>query len=162
MEINDLTPAEQRVWRAFPTGADVDFRSDTSDGGPEPTVRARVLRALLLNGPHEPGETAALKVAGARVTGILDLRYATVDSVVRLSHCHFDEVPDLSGAQLKYLNLTGSDLPGLAPARVRVDGGLRLTDCRFRGPVRLDGAQIAGALYLAGGLDPGPRRSGPA
>jgi hypothetical protein len=28
MEINDLTPAEQRVWRAFATGTTVDFRDD--------------------------------------------------------------------------------------------------------------------------------------
>jgi hypothetical protein len=157
MEINDLTPAELRVWRAFPKGEAVDFRAAEdetaglgADWGDQRAVRATVLRALLLDGPVQSGEVAALKVAGARITGVLDLRYATVESVVRLSHCHFDDVPDYSGAQLKYLNLTGSNLPGLACARVRVDGGLRLTDCRFRGPVRLGGAQIAGALYLEG------------
>ena len=155
MEINDLTPAELRVWQAFPKGESVDFReagdesgAQGAEWGPQRSVRAAVLRALLLDGPAESGEVAALKVAGARITGVLDLRYATVDSVVRLSHCRFDDVPDLSGAQLKYLNLTGSRLPGLASARVRVDGGLRLTTCRFDGPVRLGGAQVAGALYL--------------
>lgn len=146
MEINDLTPAELRVWQAFPRGEAVDFRGAEDEA--QRTVRAAVLRALLLDGPVQSGEVAALKVAGARITGVLNLRYATVDSVVRLSHCHFDDVPDLSGAELKYLNLTGSHLPGLASARIRVDGGLRLTDCRFRGPVRLGGAQVAGALYL--------------
>jgi hypothetical protein len=157
MEINDLTPAERRVWQAFPRGEAVDFREaedeSAADGaawGPQRTVRAVVLRALLLDGPVESGEVAALKVAGARITGVLDVRYATVDSVARLSHCHFDDVPDLSGAQLKYLNLSGSRLPGLAAARIRVDGGLRLTNCRFGGRVRLGGAQIAGALYLEG------------
>ncbi|MFD8042878.1 pentapeptide repeat-containing protein [Streptomyces chartreusis] len=155
MEINDLTPAELRVWQAFPRGEAVDFRAardesaaDGADWGPQRTLRATVLRALLLDGPVVGGEVAALKVAGARITGALDLRYATVESVARLSQCRFDDVPDLSGAQLKYLNLSGSDLPGLAGARIRVDGGLRLAKCRFRGPVRLGGAQIAGALYL--------------
>lgn len=157
MEINDLTPAELRVWQAFPKGEAVDFRTGEGEGavegadwGSERTVRATVLRALLLDGPVESGEVAALKVAGARVTGVLDLRYAVIDSVARLSHCHFEEVPDLSGAQLKYLNLSGSRLPGLGAARIRVDGGLRLTNCRFAGRVRLGGAQIAGALYLEG------------
>ncbi|MGV9452084.1 membrane-associated oxidoreductase [Streptomyces sp. NPDC003635] len=144
MEINDLTPAEQRVWRAFATGTAVDFREEN----PEPAVRARVLRALLLNGPREPGEIAAVKVSGARITGVLNLKYAAVDSVVRLSDCHFDAVPDVSGAQLSYLNLSGSVLPGLLAARTRVDGSLRLTDCRFGGPVHLGGAQISGALFL--------------
>ncbi len=59
MEINDLTPAETRVWHAFASGASVDFRAtedeDPADGaswGPERTVRASVLRALLLDGPQ--------------------------------------------------------------------------------------------------------------
>ncbi|GAA3823088.1 membrane-associated oxidoreductase [Streptomyces phyllanthi] len=156
-EINDLTPAEARVWQAFPRGEAVDFRTaedeDASLGGvwgPERTVRASVLRALLLRAPREEGEVAALKVAGARITGVLDLRYATVDSVVRLSSCRFDDVPDLSGAHLGYVNLADSALPGLASARARVDGSLRLTGCRFHGPVRLGGAHVSGALFLEG------------
>jgi uncharacterized protein YjbI with pentapeptide repeats len=158
MMINDLTVAERRVWDAFPLGAAVDFGTmdvttaeDAATGagwGPERTVRARVLRALLLTAPQEEGEVAALKIAGARITGRLELKYATVDSVVRLSECYFDEVPDFSGAQFTYLNLTNSVLPGLRSARVRVDGGLRLTGCRFRGPVKLTGAQISGTLFM--------------
>ncbi|MCX5250294.1 membrane-associated oxidoreductase [Streptomyces sp. NBC_00201] len=155
MEINDLTPAEERVWRAFPTGAPVDFREgtdeDTAEGarwGPERTVRAAVLRALLLNGPQDPGEIAALKVSGARITGPLDLRYGTSDFAVRLSHCHFDEIPQLYGARLRQLNLSNSVLPGLVAATMRVDGVLRLTDCRFGGQVRLGGAHITGALFM--------------
>ncbi|MFE7170986.1 membrane-associated oxidoreductase [Streptomyces sp. NPDC057616] len=158
MEINDLTPAEQRVWRAFATGAAVDFGtrtaedepdvSDGADWGPERSVRAPVLRHLLLNGPQEPGEIAALKLSGARVTGELDLRYAQTDHAVRLSGCHFEEVPQLYGWRVRQLNLSDSVLPGLTAATIRVEGVLRLTDCRFRGPVRLGGAHIAGALFM--------------
>ncbi|MER5755500.1 membrane-associated oxidoreductase [Streptomyces sp. NPDC002088] len=155
MEINDLTAAEERVWRAFATGAGVDFREgaegDAAQGdgwGPERTVRAAVLRALLLNGPQEPGEIAALKLAGARITGVLDLRYATTDHAVRLSHCFFDDVPQLYGCRIRQLNLSGSVLPGLVAATLRVDGVLRMTDCRLRGPVRLGGARISGALFM--------------
>ncbi|MFE0674791.1 membrane-associated oxidoreductase [Streptomyces sp. NPDC058867] len=149
MEINDLTPAELRVREAFATGTAVDLRDDGADElGPERSVRARLLRSLLLNGPHEPGEIAAVKLSGARITGVLDLRHATVDCIVRLSDCRFDTAPDLSGAQLKYLNLSNSELPGLSGARMRVDGSLRLTGCRFGGQVYLGGAQISGALFL--------------
>lgn len=153
MVINDLTAAERRVWDAFPLGAAVDFTSGdaTVDGagwGPERTVRARVLRALLLTAPQEEGEVAALRIEGARISGALELKYATVDSVVRLRNCCFDETPDFSGARFTYLNLTGSVLPGLRSARVRVDGGLRLSECRFGGPVRLTGAQISGTLFM--------------
>ncbi len=149
MEINDLTPAEQRVWQAYATGAELDFREGTEpEGGSERTLRAEVLRALLLNGPGEPGEVAALRVRGARVTGQLDLRYATVESVIHLTHCRFDNAPDLVGAQLRYLSLRDSELPGLSVTRARIDGSLRLTRCRFDGAVRLDGTQIAGVLFL--------------
>lgn len=150
MEIDDLTPAEQRVWRAFATARTVDFRADREAGGPEPALRAAVLRALLLNGPREPGEVAALRVVGARITGVLDLRYATVDSVIRLNHCRFEGTPRLAGAQFNYVTLRDSVLPGLAAAHTRIDGGLRLTRCRVDGPVHLSRAQISGALYLDG------------
>lgn len=73
----------------------------------------------------------------------MDLKYATIDAAIRLSHCHFDGVPDLYGAQLRQLNLSKSVLPGLTSATLRVDGVLRMTDCRMRGPVRL-----AGALFM--------------
>ncbi|WP_216589901.1 pentapeptide repeat-containing protein [Streptomyces brasiliscabiei] len=160
MMINDLTAAERRVRDAFPLGAAVDFTAgesgsggdgtaaDGADWGPERTVRAQVLRALLLTAPQEDGEVAALRIEGARITGALDLKYATVGSVVRLRDCHFDEIPDFSGAQFSYLNLTKSVLPGLRSARMRVDGGLRLTACRFLGPARLTGAQISGTLFM--------------
>lgn len=74
-----MTPAEERVWRAFGRGADVDLREPAdgdpargADWGPERTLRAAVVRALLLSAPQEDGETAALRLAGARITGTLN------------------------------------------------------------------------------------------
>ncbi|CAL9362308.1 hypothetical protein SUDANB6_00689 [Streptomyces sp. enrichment culture] len=157
MEITDLTPAEARVWRAFPRGELVDFRTapeeDAGGGGgwgPERTVRAAVLRALLLAAPRENGEIPSLDLSGARITGGLHLQYATVDQPVRLKNCHFEEVPRLHGCRLRELNLSESALPGPVAHAVRVDGVLRMTRARFRGTVRLAGAEIAGSLYLEG------------
>lgn len=157
MDINDLTVAELRVWRAFSKGAVVDFRgaadedpTQGADWGPDRTVRAAVLRALLLNGPLEAGEIAALRLDGARITGALDLQYSTIDRLVRLGHCHFEDVPQLYASRLRELDLTGSVLPGLAAATVRVEDILHLTRCRFLGPVRLGGAEIGGPLFMSG------------
>ncbi|MGC4972029.1 membrane-associated oxidoreductase [Streptomyces sp. DT199] len=157
MEIEDMTPAEERVWRAFPRGQDVDFRDAAdedpargADWGPDRTVRAAVVRALLLSAPQEDGETAALRLAGARITGVLNLQYADIDHAARLSDCFFDDVPVLYAARLRQLNLRGSVLPGLDAATLRVDGVLRMSDCLFDGPVRLGGAQISGALFMDG------------
>ncbi|MET8811750.1 membrane-associated oxidoreductase [Streptomyces sp. NPDC004549] len=154
MDTSELTPAETRVWHAFPRGESVDFGTEDEDpagDGPyvaERTVRARVLRALLLKAAQEDGEIAALKINGARITGMLDLKYASIDTAVQLSHCRFDSVPELHGAQLRRLDLRSSVLPGLNAAALRIEGALEMRDCRMRGPVRLAGAQISGALVL--------------
>ena len=58
MEIDDMTAAEERMCGAFPRGQDVDVRGPAdedpargvdwgADWGPERTVRAAVVRALL-------------------------------------------------------------------------------------------------------------------
>ncbi|TDC97298.1 membrane-associated oxidoreductase [Actinomadura sp. 7K507] len=154
MEPIDLTPVERRVWRAFPTGTPVDLRDGTDDA-PERgdtwaagrTVRAWVLRKLLLSPPVD-GEIAALRVVGARVTGALNLQYAAVDHPITLRGCHFEETPVLYGARFRQVNLSESYLPGLDAATLRVDGVLRLTDCRVPGQIRLGGARLSGVLFL--------------
>ncbi|MEV5239185.1 membrane-associated oxidoreductase [Streptomyces cinnamoneus] len=155
MDINDLSAAELRVWHAFPKGVSVDLRAaddedaaQGADWGQERTVRAEVLRTLLLSGPQEEGEIAALKLAGARIAGTLDLAYGTIDHALRLSDCFFEETPLLYAARLRQLSLNGSVLPGLAAAIVQVEGMVHLSGCRFRGLVRLGGARIDGALFM--------------
>ncbi|MEU2063308.1 membrane-associated oxidoreductase [Streptomyces sp. NPDC013455] len=157
MEIDDLTAAEERVWRAFPRGEAVDFReapdedpAEAERWGPERTLRAEVLRTLLLDGPRQDGEIASLSLAGARITGRLDLQYATIDHPVRLRHCRFEQAPRCYAARLREFNLSESALPGLVAHAVQVDGVLRLTRARCHGVVRLGGARIAGSLYLEG------------
>ncbi|MFJ8166030.1 membrane-associated oxidoreductase [Streptomyces sp. NPDC096136] len=155
MEITDLTPAERRVWDAFPRGEGVDFREgpgeDASDGhgwGEERTVRADVLAALLLGRPAAAGQVAELNVKGARVTGKLNLKYAAVEHAIRLRGCWFERKPQLYGARLRAVSLSQSALPGLTASTVSVDLALRLSGCRVSGPVRLAGARIAGGLFL--------------
>ncbi|MCX5197790.1 membrane-associated oxidoreductase [Streptomyces sp. NBC_00249] len=155
MEINDLTPAERRVWDAFPHGEGVDFREDPDETGatgqswgPERTLRAEVITALLLNGPAVAGQVPGLNIRGARITGKLNLRYAVVDHPLRLRACWFERRPMLHGAQLRVFVANDSTLPGLTADSLRVDMSLRLSCCRITGPVRLSGARIAGGLFL--------------
>lgn len=155
MEIRNLSEAERQVWDAFPLGRLVDFRQRTrepadlgADWGPERTVRADVLRALLIDGPRQEGETPYLRLNGARITGKLDLQYAEVAGAIHLWACYFDEELDIYGAQLRQLNLGWSVFPGLYGVGLRVDGSLRMTGVRVRGIVRLGGARISGALFL--------------
>ena len=77
--MDHLTVAESRVRDAFADGTRVEFGDDDpaegASWGPERTVRAKVLRELLLGCVSN---TAALQVAGARITGEFDLRNATI------------------------------------------------------------------------------------
>lgn len=163
----DLTPAERRVWQAFPRGEGVDFRESVDDDpaaggswGPERTVRAEVLRALLVGGPTSEGDIAGLKLTGARVSGQLNLMYGTVDHPVRMRSCHFEQAPNLYGARLPVLVLSDSVLPGISAGNLRVDGVLRLSCCRVTGPLRLQGAKTSGAVFLNGArLGPRTRRA---
>ncbi|MFZ3496423.1 membrane-associated oxidoreductase [Streptomyces sp. 5.8] len=155
MEINDLTPAERRVWDAFPSGERVDFLEEPeetgsggADWGPERTVRAEVLTALLLGGPTAEGQVAGLNVRGARITGKLNLKYAVVEHPIRLRACWFERKPLLYGAKLRVFVANDSTLPGLTADTVSVEVALKLSCCRITGPVRLAGARIAGGLFL--------------
>ncbi|WP_251093268.1 membrane-associated oxidoreductase [Streptomyces sp. Caat 7-52] len=157
METTGLTPAERRVLEAFPLGEGVDFRQGDDDDpargaswGAERTLRAEVLRELLLDGPVRAGRIAGLKVTGARITGRLDLKYGTVGHPVRLRSCHFEEAPDLYGAQVGALVLSDSVLPGLTAGTLRAEGVVRITCCRITGPVRLQGAKLSGAFFANG------------
>jgi hypothetical protein len=80
MDFDDLAPAEEQVRRAYSRGETVDFRAAEgedpgagADWGPKRTIRASVLKALLVSTPQEDGQIAALRIRGARVTGTPNL-----------------------------------------------------------------------------------------
>lgn len=162
MENANLTPLERRVCQAFPLGEPIDVRQpadqDREPAGnwaPERTVRAEVIRDLLLS---EPGEACALRLTGVRITGLLNLQYGHIAHPIRLTSCHFTHPPDFDGAQTRQLDLSATHLPALSASGIRVDGALRLTDCLVAGPVQMDSAQVSGGIFLDGarlGLDGG-------
>src|SRR5437763_10991475 len=148
MNIAGLTPAERRLRRAFKRGSQVNFGSaepcEGASWGPERTIRALVLRALLLG---ETTGASALRLAGARITGGLDLRNATIGCPVVFHDCYFEEAPNFYAAQTRQLTFTGSVLPGLIATEIHTSGALQLSRCRIAGSVRLVGARL-GALSL--------------
>ena len=67
---------------------------------------------MLLSAPV-PGEKARLALAGARITGRLDLSYLRLEYPLILRECRLDEPLVLTGAWLAALTLDGSQLPGI-------------------------------------------------
>ena len=116
MHAEDLSGSERTVWDAFPRAEAVDFRAGEAagdgpagDGAPargEP-VRADVIAALLLGArAPEAGRAPAVRLSGARITGLLDLSFAEVGCAVLLRDCVFDEEPRLYGASTRLVNLS--------------------------------------------------------
>lgn len=150
---DDLNALEQQVRDAFPRGIWVDPAApDHPAGGcPDLTVRAEVITRLLL-GPLPPaaGHLPGLRLAGVRITGAMDLRDATVDTVVVIERCSFDEPPQCAGLTVRSLRIRQCRLPGFDGVRMRVPDQLDLAACVVSGGVRLDRARIEGDLCLRG------------
>jgi hypothetical protein len=155
---DDLTAVEAGMWQAFRNGSVYDLRSgdpavDDPHGGhpwgPERTVRGRVVCWLLLDGPPAlPGRVAALKLAGLRIKGAVDLAGGTVVPYVELNGCRFDEEVRLPEARLSTIRLVNCALPRLEAARLHTEGDLHLPRCRIRRGIRLTDAQIGTDLLL--------------
>lgn len=154
-----LTPAEQAVWEAFPTGTWVDLRTGDrerddpaggADWGPERTVRAEVLCSLLLGG-HEPeaGRISGVRLAGARIEGLLNLSDTDIPVKLHLLNCHLPDTLSLTDTSAKGVRLRGCDLYRLHAARAKIDGLLDLDGSTVRHGIRLDNAHVMGQLRLA-------------
>jgi hypothetical protein len=103
----ELTSPEQDLRKAMTNGGWVDLRKndpkadDLSYGahwGPERTIRAEVLADLLteVTGSQRP---RALRLAGARITGKLDLEAAELVCPVMLLACWFAEPVTVGGSR---------------------------------------------------------------
>ncbi|GGS69743.1 oxidoreductase [Planobispora rosea] len=153
-----LSPAERRLWDAYPTGAWVDLRTgdpvtdDPAGGaawGPERTVRAEVVTALLLGAREaEPGTTPGVRLAGAHLTGDLDLSDAAVETKLHLLNCRLPGVVDFSDASTRGLRFRGCALGRVRAPRSTVDGLLEFDGSSLRG-LRLDNAHVTGQLRLS-------------
>ncbi|WP_141579259.1 hypothetical protein [Actinomadura sp. WMMA1423] len=160
MNIEDLTPVERRLWEAFPKGEHVDLSSGdqvlddvtrADQWGHDRAVRAEVLVALLVGAVEpEPGQVAAVRLSGARITGSLNLGHAEVRVPLALTACDFDEAPHLYWASMISVHLMRCRLPGLIASGTRVDGHLWLEGSRINGGLWLDGANITGILNMSG------------
>ncbi|MEU6117369.1 hypothetical protein ABZ840_22850 [Streptomyces sp. NPDC047117] len=83
---------------------------------------------------------------GVIVTGRLDLAFAEITYLVRLTNCEFAQAPDLRGTRLRQLDLRGARLPGLTATGLRVEGDLLLAGCHVTGPLRLGRAHVEGDI----------------
>lgn len=135
---------EKALWRAFSRGERLELR-------PGRAIRAEVITALLAGAaPAEPGRIPALKLAGAHITGELNLNGGAVTCEIAIDRCRFERAPQAVGALMRTLAITGSELPGLDVSWATVEGHLNLSGSTITGTTSMLGTKISGELTTNG------------
>ncbi len=123
---------------------------------PRYTIRAELLRELVLERSGERLDPLGLRLHGARITGTLDLTHVPAAVGIELRGCFFEQAVLLVSARLPWLTLAGSQLPALDADGLHVDGdvllgdGFTATGQGDYGAVRLLGARVRGQLNFNG------------
>jgi hypothetical protein len=171
LSYDELTSSEREVWDAFPEGHRVDLRTGVPEEdrvaasgqwGSGRTVRATVIVALLLGANTvQSGAVGCLRLAGARISGHLNLAGAQIAHDLWLEDCWFEESVDLLGATTQTLAITGSRVPGIEADSARIEGNLDLrrsvVECLASSPfnhvstaLSLSDARVSGGMLLNG------------
>jgi hypothetical protein len=149
---DDHTSVEQ-LREAILTGELVDLRTgrpedDDPARGDEWDARRSVTAALLvdlLTSPSSSGRPRALRLAGVRIVGVLDLEAATLICPLLLRDCSMEQQVNLAEAEAPSVRLPGCHLPGLYAPQLKTRGNLDLYDgFTAQGLVNLSGAHVGG------------------
>jgi hypothetical protein len=152
-DLYPLLPAEKMIIDGLGSG-----QFDVVEGGRRPgeddrdhEVRAGFLRLLLIGAPGAPPiHEKGLRVAGALITGSLDLEGCRLQRDLGAVDCRFAAAPVLRSARIQTLFLDGSVLPGLLAERLEARGDLMIRSAAIMGVLAIPGARIGGALVLDG------------
>lgn len=155
-----LSGPERALRSAYSRGEQVDLRTgdpqaDDAEGGHswprQRTVRAEAISKLLRGADRlKAGATPAIRLAGARVLGQLDLSCATASAPLLLEDCWLEQPPVLTEATTRSIGIVRSWLPGFNGSFLTCHGQVNLDQSIVLGRVQLVMAQITGELTLRG------------
>ncbi len=159
--LSEVSSRERALVDAVTSGCVVECGKLSSEqlgrtDNPRYTVRAELLRELVLGRSGAPLDPLGVRVHGARITGTLDLTHVPAAVGLELRGCFFENVVLLVSARLPWLTLAGSYVPALDGDGIQVDGDVLLGDGFIAtgqgdcGAVRLLGARIRGQLNFNG------------
>jgi len=110
-----------------------------------------VIAALLLGAcPPEPGRVPAVRLAGARITGTIDVSQGDVGVLLELTACSLDCPPDFDSTMCRPVRLVRCALPGFTGKLLRARGSVRFESCAVSGCIVLRNASVEGNLHLSG------------
>ncbi len=136
--------ARRGVWLTCAPGVQVEELAGSDDSSH--VVRAELIRELLL-GRHGELDPRGIRLTRARIAGVLDLDHLHTSTPLALVDCVLAAPFTARQAKVGPLNFSGSHLPTLHAAGLRVDGDLLLRGVTVRGgAIHLLRACISGAL----------------
>ena len=152
IEIYDK-PAELRLIQACREGdATIISLKRPEEGSADNTIRAGLIRALLLSTGDCKPPAYGLLIFGAWITGKLDLEVEALPVPLVLIHCTLEEDVILRDCTLPALYMPGTHLPKLDAQGLQCRGDLHLRGgFQAIGLVDLVGAKITGQLACDGG-----------
>jgi len=119
----------------------------------ERCIPARLLANCLLDSGHAlKGGVPMLRVAGARITGRLELGGADIAKSLWLEQCYIEESPDFTDARTRTIRIMRSYLSGFNAHNVKIDGQLDLNGTITSGRLRLVMAHVTGELTMNGSI----------
>ena len=154
MQIEDYDkPAELRLIEACREEEETIFSWERPEkGSADNTIRAGLIRALLLGTGDCTPPARGLRIVDAWITGKLDLAGEALNVPLGLIHCTLEEDVLLMDCTLPALYMPGTHLPKLDAHRLHCNGPLHLrAGFQATGLVDLSGAEIGGQLACAGG-----------
>lgn len=160
-----LSEAEKRLLHAVqrgelaicgPNRVDGDPANDPAtvdNWGSEREIRADIIGWLCTDEEASKRVThPGVQAYGAKITGRLDLSFATVPFRLSLNRCHLTDNCYLRYVRVPYLSLSGTSTQSVDAAGADIGGNLVLgLGFSAHGEVRLQGAQIGGALDCGDG-----------
>ncbi|WP_293451850.1 hypothetical protein, partial [Planktotalea sp.] len=110
---------------------------------PEREIRAALLRYLLLGGCKTfQTDDVGVWLAGAHITGTLDLDFTTVRGPMRLLSCRFEQRLYMEQTFVAQFGLDGSHLNGLRAQGLNCKGSVYLRNVSSTGTVDVNSAEI--------------------
>ncbi|MGH3546958.1 MAG: hypothetical protein ACRDQU_02305 [Pseudonocardiaceae bacterium] len=161
--LSEVSSRERSLIDSLTSGCVVECSKLTAEqlaatDNPRYTIRAELLRQLVLGRSSERLDPLGVRVHGARITGTLDLTHVPAAVGIELRDCFFECPLLLVSARLPWLTLAGSQLRSLDCDGLQVDGdallgdGFMATGQGDYGAVRLLGAHVKGQLNFNGAL----------
>ncbi len=145
-----LSPAEDRLLAQCGTSDRITFDEGELPSAETPTntLRAGVLRALLLGLTSHAVDPKGLRLRGAWISGTLDLQGADCGLDITFTNCRLNGV-NMVNAQLRGLHVSGCHMRGFIADNARFSGSVFLRDKTYvSGEISLSGARISGDLQV--------------